>query len=248
MDLASLELVDRVFQYLDQWKLPLSILLDLSKAFDTLDHHIMLGTVKYCGISNTPLKWFEIYVHDRQQYVDFDGIHSSTAYICTGVPQGSILWPLLFIVYMNGIHKASQNVNVILYADDTNLISHLCFFNSTLPIDNASIERVSEEINMELGNIQEWLNIDKLSLYVKKTKFTILSLSPAKYKQYISNFKINSETIANVSEFNFLWLTIDEHLNRKPHIQKISNKIARILGVMCRLIFFFTNAHPLRLV
>ena len=209
-------------------------LLDLSKAFDTLDHHIILGTVKYCAISNIPLKWFEIYVHGRQQYVDFDGIRSSTAYICTGVPQGSIFGPLLFIVYMNDIHMACQSFNVIIYADDTNLISHLCFFNST----NASIERVSEQINMELGNIQEWLNIDKLSLYVKKKKVTIFSLLPAKYKQYHSNFKINSETIGNVSEFNFLGLTIYEHLNRKPHIQKISNKIARILRVMCRLKIF----------
>ena len=67
----------------------------------------------------------------------------------------------------------SQNFNVILYADDTNLISHLCFFNSTLPIDNASIERVSEQINIEFGNIQEWLNINKFSPNVTKTKLTI---------------------------------------------------------------------------
>ena len=134
-ELASLELVDRVFQYLDKGKLPLSIFLDLSKAFDTLDHYILLNKLKFYGLSSTPLKWFESYLHGRKQYVDFDGIHSNTAYIGTGVPQGSIPGPLLFIIYMNDIHMASQNFNVMLYADDTNLISPLCSFNSSLHIN-----------------------------------------------------------------------------------------------------------------
>ena len=200
-ELASLKLFDRVFQYLDQGKLPLSIFLDLSKAFDTLDHHFLLDKLKYYGISNTPLKWFESYLHGRQQCVDFDGIRSSTASICTGVPQGSILGPLLFIIYMNDIHMASQNFNVILYADDTNLISPLCSFDSTLPINNASIERVSEQINIELSNIQEWLNINKLSLTVKKTKFMIFHHHQRNINNIIQTLKINSETIENVSEF-----------------------------------------------
>ena len=246
-ELASLELVDKVFQYLDQGKLPLSIFLDLSKAFDTLDHHILLDKLKYYGISNTPLKWFASYLHDRKQYLDFDGIRSSTAYICTGVPQGSILGPLLFIICINDIHMASQNFNVILYADDTNLISHLCSFDSTLPINNASIERVSEEINIELSNIQEWLNINKLSLNVKKTKFMIFHHHQRNINNIIPTLKINSETIENVCEFNFLGLTIDEHLNWKPHIQKISNKIARTLGIMCRLKNFLPT-HILRVL
>ena len=148
--------------------------------FDTLDHHILLDTLKKnYGISNTPLTWFESYLHGKQQHVDFDGIRSSTSHIFTGVPQGSFLGPLLLIVYMNDRHIDSQNFNVLLYADGTNLISPLCSFASTLPINNAPIERVSEQINIELSNIQEWLNINKLSLNVKETKFmtvTIISI------------------------------------------------------------------------
>ena len=130
---------------------------------------------------------------------------------------------------------ASQNFDVILYADDTNLISPLCSFDSTLPNNNASIERVSEQINIELSNIQEWLNINKLSLNIKKTKFMIFHHYLRNINNIIPTLKMNSETIENVNEFNFLGLTIDEHLNWKPHIQKISNKIARTLGIMCRL-------------
>ena len=135
-ELASLELIDIVFQHLDTDQLPLSVFLDLSKAFDTLNHLILLNKLKLYGHSNTPLKWFESYLHGRQQFVDFDGTASNRAMINTGVPQRSILGPLLFIAYMNDIHMASNKFNAILYADDTNLISPLCAFNSSLSIKN----------------------------------------------------------------------------------------------------------------
>ena len=172
--------------------------MDPSKAIDTLVHYILLDKLKSCGLSSTPLKWFEGYLHGRKQYVDFYGIHSNTAYIGTGVPLGSIIGPLLLIIYMNDKHMASQNFNVILYADDTNLISPLCSLNSPLHINKESIEHVSDQINTELGDIQEWLNINKSSLNVKKkNKFMI-------FHQYQQNnitprLKSNSETIESVN-------------------------------------------------
>ena len=234
-ELASIELIDRIAQYMDSGKLPLSIFLNLSKAFDTLDHSILLDKLKFYGISNTPLKWFQSYLRSRQQFVEFDGTCSGITFINTGVPQGSILGPLLFLIYMNDIHTASDKFDMILYADDTNLISPLCSFNSSFSGTKNDVKHVFEQINIELTNIQEWLNIDKLSLNVRKTKYMIFH----HYQRNITNIsptlKINCEPIERVTEFNFLWLTIDEHLSWKPHIQKISNKIARTLGIMCRL-------------
>ena len=97
------------------------------------------------------------------------------------------------------------------------------------------VKHVSKQINIELTNIQEWLNINKLSLNVRKTKYMIFH----HYQRNITNISptlnINCEPIERVTEFNFLGLTIDEHLSWKPHMQKISNKIARTLGIMCRL-------------
>ena len=93
-------------------------------------------------------------MHGRKQYVAFDEIHFNTACIDTGVPQGSILGSLLFMIHMNDIHMANHNSNVILYADNTNLISPQCSFSSSLHIDKESIEYVSDEINTELANIQ----------------------------------------------------------------------------------------------
>ena len=181
------------------------------------------------------------------QFVDFDGTLSNTVLMTTGVPEGSILGPLLFIIYMNDIREASENFKAILYADDTNLLSPLCSFSTSTSLKDIQTEQLSENINKELGNILEWLNTNKLSLNVKKTKFMIFHYRQRKKDNLIPNLKINSEPIERVTEFNFLGLTIDEHLNWSPHIQKVSNKISRTLGIMNRLKRFLpTNA--LRLI
>ena len=196
----------------------LCVLLNLNvlacpKAFDTLNHLILLNKLKCYGLSNTPLKWFESYLYGRQQFVDFDGTASNTAMINTGVPQGSILGPSLFIIYMNDKHMASNKFNAILYADDTNLISPPCAFNSSLSIKSSDLEQMSPQINSEFANIQEWLNVDKLSLNLSKTKFMIFHYHQTNIEHFVSEIKINSERIEKVNEFNFLGLKIDEHLS-----------------------------------
>ena len=136
---------------------------------------------------------------------------------------------------------------MILYADDTNLISPLCSFNSSFSCNKSEVEHMSQQINTELRNIQGWLNINKLSLNVSKTKYMIFHHYQRNITDIIPTLKINFEPIERVMEFNFLGLTIDEHLSWKPHIQKISNKIARTLGIMCRLKNFLPT-HVLRIL
>ena len=148
---------------------------------------------------------------------------------------------------MNDIHNASSKFHFIIYADDTNLTSPLCSFNSSLSLKDIDIDAMSKHINTELGQIQEWLNINKLTLNVSKTKFMLFHHSQRAIDNLIPKILINDEQIECVSEFNFLGLTIDEHLTWKPHIQKVSNKIARTLGVMCRLKNFLPG-HILRML
>ena len=122
-----MEMVDRIVQYMDAGKLPLSVFLHLSKAFDAIDHTILLPNLQDYGLSCTPLRWFVSYLHDRQQFVHFNGILSGVQHVMIGTPQGSILAPLYSIIYMNDIHVACNKFNAILYADNTNLISPQCF-------------------------------------------------------------------------------------------------------------------------
>ena len=234
-ELASVELVDRIRLDIDKGRIPLSVFLDLSKAFDTLDHSIPLKKMNFYGISGIPLQWFSSYLMNRQQLVDYDGTFSSVTILNTGMPRGSILGPLLFIIYMNDIHEASENFHAILHADDTSLFSSLGSFNVSLNGNNFDKHVLSTNINNELRKIQEWLNINKLSLNVSKTKYIIFHNHQRNIDSLIPDIRINNQAIERVSEFNFLGLTIDAHLSWNAHIQKISNKVAKSIGILNRL-------------
>ena len=132
---------------------------------------------------------------------------------------------------MNDIHVASDEFNAIIYADDTSLFSSFCSFNVSVQRNTTNIAELSSHINLELGNIQEWLNINKLSLNVQKTKFMIFHNYQRDVSLFIPEIKINGQLVEHVTEFNFLGLT---HIGLS-HIQKVSNKVSRSIGVLNRL-------------
>ena len=159
---AALELVDRITTQIDNGKTPINIFLYLSEAFDTTDHKILLDKLKYYGLKGPTLKLFNSYLTNSKQYVELGDIKSKTLNISTGVPQESILGPLLFIIYINDISQSSEVFIFITYADDTTLSSMLNNFLNMENIDAGSL------INDELGKINEWLEINKLSLNINK--------------------------------------------------------------------------------
>ena len=131
--------------------MPISVFLDLSKAFDTLDHSILLQKLDYYGLQGTAINWFGSYLEGRSQYTEINGCHSEVIKLETGVHQGSVLGPLLFIIYMNDIHIATANFKAILYADDTNLISPVCSFNSGQTLTTLNVKEFAQNINAELA-------------------------------------------------------------------------------------------------
>ena len=218
---AVLEITDRIISSMDQGDTPVAIFLDLSKAFDTLNHKVLVDKLAYYGIQDTSLAWFTSYLSNRVQFTVFENHISDDLIIDTGVPQGSVLGPLLFNIYTNDISNISNYFHIIQYADDTALIC-----SQKLALD-------SRHISAELSYIHDWLTVNRLSLNILKTKFMVFSVKNKKVT--FPHILLNDTAIENVSSFDFLGVIIHEKMNWEHHVNKIANKINRYIGLMNKL-------------
>ena len=178
-ELAIIELVNKITKEIDHGKYTIGIFLDLSKAFHTIDHKILISKLEYYGIRGIARLWFENYLTNRKQIVKYKQIMSSEMIVQTGVPQGSILGPLLYILYINDIQNCSDIASMLLFADDTNLFySHSC------------LKTLNETLQTEVEKIAEWLNTNKLSINTSKTKFILFRSSKKKKKHEVKLYNL----------------------------------------------------------
>ena len=230
---AAIELIDSIHRVFEEnpYEQVLSVFLDLSKAFDTIDHHILFEKLSHYGIDGVALRWFQSYLSNRKQFIALEGLESDRMDISVGVPQGSILGPLIFLIYINDAHKASQALNFIHFADDTTLSQNLAFFSG----GNLTRSQMERRINAELSKVYDWLCVNKLSLNVSKSRFMVFKNRKIDTVSMPWNIEINGEKVESVAEFNFLGILLDEFLSWTPHTKKVCSKISRTLGVIKRV-------------
>lgn len=225
-DYAAIELVDRISQVLDNKKKAIAIFMDLSKAFDSLNHEILLKKLAYYGFVGNSISLLESYLSNRKQFVSWNNTNSEKRNINTGIPQGSILGPLLFIIYVNDLSKACEKFHPICFADDTTLLGDLCKFGK-------STREINNNVNKELDLVSKWLLANKLSLNVIKTKYIVFREINTR-KQNLS-LQINGAELERVTTFKFLGLVLHENRSWTDHIAEISLKLSRTVGIMNKL-------------
>ena len=169
------------------------------------------------------LNWFESYLSNRKQYVSVNGHSSSLGDVICGVPQGSVLGPLLFLLYINDLPNASKILSFFLFADDTNI-----YYES----DNVTELKI--KINKELQKVKYWLEVNKLSLNIDKTNFVIFHSSRKKLPDDIG-IKLGKKPVTRTSYVKFLGVLMDENLSWKYHISELTKKLSRSSGIFFKI-------------
>ena len=221
---AILELMDKINLLMDKGKSPFSIFIDLSKAFDCLDHGILIDKIKHYGVTGKALELLTNYLSNRQQFTHFESIDSNKVAITTGVPQGSILGPFFFLLYMNDFSKCSQLFSAINYADDTVLSSTMSTFGSLPP---------EGDINIELEKVSDWLKANKLCVNAGKSK--VMFFSSINRTRPLPNIRFGETILEQVEEFNYLGVIISRDLKWDKHVKSVSARVSKTIGILKRI-------------
>ena len=219
--------------------------MNLSKAFDTVDHNILLFKLDKYGIRGSTHQWLKSYLTDRQQYTVVDSVSSSINPISVGVPQGSILGPLLFLIYINDINNACPDTTFKLFADDSNVF-----------VKDSNLKDLFISANAASLKICNWFKSNRLTINHSKSAY-VLFFPSKEDDEYIAtnnlNVYIENNPIARVHHIKFLGVMIDEHMNFKQHVVTLVKSIKSVNGLLytrrnyipmpCRRNLFFSMIH-----
>ena len=222
---ALINFMDYVTEELEKGNSIIGVYLDIKKAFDSVNFQILFKKLSRYGIRGQPLALIQSYLTNRKQKVKLiDGngtaIYSELRNVTCGVPQGSVLGPLLFLIYINDLQNASGQFHVITFADDTNLF-----------MSAPSTESLCNSVNMELQKVKTWLDCNRLCLNVSKTCYQLYTKRTI---EFLPDIKINDASIMRANSVKFLGVVVDEQLSFKYHIENVARKLTVGIGFLYR--------------
>ena len=221
-ELALYQLCHDIHSAIDSKRYQISVFCDLSKAFDSLSHKILLEKLEIYGIRGAALRWFYSYLSLRKQYTVYNGCKSSLTSVSYGVPQGSILGPVLFLLYINDITRCTDKLKFLLFADDT-----------TIYIQGHDLNLIKNTLNSELKKVSNWIKSNELTLNISKTHCMLSSALLS--KTYNIDVYIDNTPLKQVEECNFLGITLDSKLKFKSHISLVECRVSKLTGIFFKL-------------
>lgn len=220
---AVLSVTDAINEALNNNRFAIGLFLDIRKAFDTVHLDILCQKLERYGFRGQSLQFFKTYLNERYQRAVIDEHVSCLRPVCTGVPQGSVLGPILFTLYFNDLTNCLSKGSAVMYADDTALVF-------TTP----SLHTAAQILNDELIKISQWFTANKLTLNTDKTKYVVFRSPHKPVDNDMDKLKINDKEIEKVDAVSYLGVMLGDALNWKPHLPRLEKKLSSVCFTLAK--------------